>query len=112
MAAGAADSMLNADSMYPTPSEVVSVVICAKNRAALIAATIEAVKRNRPREIIVIDDCSTDATGLVALKSGARVIRSQGRGLALARQLGAESATAPYVAFRRLRCPPGRPVSE
>jgi biofilm PGA synthesis N-glycosyltransferase PgaC len=55
----------------------VTVLIPAYNEAGSIAATIESLNNQtiRPAEIIVIDDCSTDDTGLVAEALGATVIR-------------------------------------
>jgi len=60
----------------PTMQSDVTVLIPAYNEAGSIAATIESLNNQtiRPAEIIVIDDCSTDDTGLVAKVLGATVI--------------------------------------
>jgi poly-beta-1,6-N-acetyl-D-glucosamine synthase len=55
----------------------VTVLVPAYNEAASIGDTIESLKNQTvpPAEIIVIDDCSTDATAEVARAHGATVIR-------------------------------------
>lgn len=80
-------------------TDLVSVVVCAKDAAATIADALQSIVANRPREIIVVDDKSVDETGDVARRFTERVIRSQGQGLAVARQLGAEQARGRYVAY-------------
>lgn len=80
-------------------TRLVSVVVCARNRSELIADTLRSVLANKPGEVIVIDDQSTDGTADVARKFTDRVIRSEGKGLAAARQLGAERASGRYVAY-------------
>ena len=61
-----------------------SVIIPAYNGAATLAAAIESILRQTraPDEIIVCDDCSTDATAEVAARYGGRVecIRRQTNG--------------------------------
>jgi glycosyltransferase involved in cell wall biosynthesis len=53
-----------------------------------------------PREVIVVDDCSTDGTGAVAAELGARVVRHDvNRGEGAARNTGLEHATQPWVAL-------------
>src|SRR6266446_8387242 len=55
----------------------VTVIVPAFNEAASVADTIRSLQAQtaRPREIIVVDDCSTDATGDVARALGTRVVR-------------------------------------
>lgn len=77
----------------------VSVVICAKDREKLIEQTLKSVVLNQPAEIVVIDDCSTDRTADVANRFTDKVVRSAGKGLAAARQLGAETAQNRYIAY-------------
>jgi len=56
----------------------VSVVVPARNEAEGLAAVLEGVRRalgDVPHEVLVVDDGSTDATGEVAARAGARVLR-------------------------------------
>lgn len=80
-------------------AEQVSVVICVKNCEKIIGQAIEAVAKNNPKEIIVIDGNSVDGTREVAVQHHARVVCDQGKGLAYARQLGADLSVSPFVAY-------------
>jgi poly-beta-1,6-N-acetyl-D-glucosamine synthase len=57
-----------------------TVLVPAYNEAASIADTIRSLQAQSllPAEIIVVDDCSTDATGEIARHCGARVVRPPG----------------------------------
>lgn len=72
-----------------------SIIIPAKNEAAVIADVILAVRRNyEAAEIVVVDDGSTDDTAQLAEQSGARVIShpvSLGNGAAI--KAGARAAS-------------------
>lgn len=62
------------------------VVIPALNEEAMIGLVVEAL-RNRVSEVVVIDDCSYDATSQRAYEAGATVLRhllNRGQGAALA----------------------------
>src|SRR6266403_1181298 len=54
----------------------VTVIVPAFNEAASVADTIRSLQAQtaRPREIIVVDDCSTDGTGDVARALGVTVV--------------------------------------
>lgn len=56
----------------------VCVLVPAFNEAACVADTIRSIQAQTvvPDEIIVVDDCSSDGTGEVALACGVRVIRT------------------------------------
>jgi cellulose synthase/poly-beta-1,6-N-acetylglucosamine synthase-like glycosyltransferase len=55
----------------------VTVIVPAYNEAASVADTIKSLQAQtaRPREIIVVDDCSSDDTGVVARALGVTVVR-------------------------------------
>jgi glycosyltransferase involved in cell wall biosynthesis len=77
----------------------VSVVIPAMNEAQAIAGVVSGLLASAPwREIIVVDDGSSDATGATAAAAGARVIRhpyNKGNGAAV--KTGIRHATGDYV---------------
>jgi glycosyltransferase involved in cell wall biosynthesis len=77
----------------------ISVIICAKNSEKTIEECLESVKGNNPLEIIVVDGMSKDNTVEIAQKYTEKFYSDQGRGLAYARQLGAEKATGEYIAY-------------
>lgn len=81
----------------------VSVVIPSYNRADLLPFTLEAVlgQTAPAREVIVVDDGSSDCTQAVVGQYGSRVkvIRIENSGSIVARNVGLRAATAPWVAF-------------
>ena len=77
----------------------VSVVVPARNAAALLEECLEAIVRAQPAELIVVDGCSTDASVAVARRFGARVLSDDGRGVAAARALGVAAARCERVAL-------------
>ena len=84
--------------MAPLP---VSVVIPAYNRPEMTRrAVLSALGQepDPPAEVIVVDDCSTDATGDAAAEAGARVIRHErNQGEGGARNTGIAAAREPWV---------------
>jgi glycosyltransferase involved in cell wall biosynthesis len=70
-----------------TENENLSIIIPAKNEAAVIADVVSAVRRiYQSAEIVVVDDGSTDETAMLAEQSGARVVShptSLGNGAAI-----------------------------
>lgn len=77
----------------------VTVVVPARNAESMLAACLASVRGERPRELIVVDGCSTDRTVEIAREYGATVISDEGRGLPAARELGARTATSRRVAL-------------
>jgi glycosyltransferase involved in cell wall biosynthesis len=77
----------------------VSVVVPARNAALWLDECLAAIVRNEPSELIVVDGCSRDETVAIARRHGARVISDEGRGLSVARRLGAEAACCDRVAL-------------
>jgi glycosyltransferase involved in cell wall biosynthesis len=88
----------------------ISVVIPAYNEQELLPALLRslAVQEVQPHEVIVVDDGSTDATGEVAAREGARVISSSHRGPAAAKNAGAAVADGELLVFldADMVCPP------
>ena len=82
----------------------ISVIIPAYNGAATIANAIESILRQTrlPDEIIVSDDCSTDATGETARRFGERlhyVRRPQNGGLSANRNTGVRASHGDWLLF-------------
>jgi glycosyltransferase involved in cell wall biosynthesis len=81
----------------------VSVIIPAYNRADLVGRAIRSAQNQAPappEEIIVVDDCSSDATAEIARDLGASVIQhQQNQGEAGARNTGLQAAGHEWVAF-------------
>ncbi|WP_457973504.1 glycosyltransferase [Arthrobacter sp. D1-17] len=77
----------------------VSVVVPARNAAHWLGECLDSIRAEKPREIIVVDGCSTDNTVEIARTLGARVISDEGRGLPAARMLGVQSACSNLVAL-------------
>lgn len=75
----------------PIAFERVWVVVPAYNEAAVVSATLGELTRHFPN-ILVVDDCSTDATGTLAVQAGAHVARHPVN-------LGAGAAMATGVAY-------------
>jgi len=100
-----------------TPAEgsggapVVSVVVPARDAAATIGTTLEALASQdlaEPYEVIVVDDGSRDDTAAIAERSAGpvRVLRDDGVGPGPARNAGAADARAPVLAFTDADCAP------
>lgn len=79
----------------------ISVVIPTYNCIETLPRAIESVRAQRvPVEIIVVDDCSTDATAAwLATQTDIRVIQGHHNGVSQARNLGIAACTTPYIAF-------------
>ncbi len=86
--------------MTPTSFDV-SVIMPAHNRAGMIAESLSAVfaQTHPPREVIVVDDGSTDNTEAVATAFPVRYLRIRNSGPSVARKVGIEAATSPWLAF-------------
>lgn len=75
----------------PVASERVWAVVPAYNEAAVVSTTLGQILRSFPN-VVVVDDCSTDGTGTLALQAGAHVARHPVN-------LGAGAAMATGVAY-------------
>ncbi|SFP13124.1 Glycosyl transferase family 2 [Geodermatophilus dictyosporus] len=77
----------------------VSVVVPVRNAESLIEDCLASIRRANPREIIVVDGLSSDRTVEIARRHGATVLSDEGRGLPVARRMGAEAASSRLVAL-------------
>ncbi len=82
----------------------ISVVIPLYNMRGRIEACVRSVDRQtfRPKEIIVVDDGSTDGSGELVRSfdiEGLRVVRQENAGVSAARNRGVSEAACPWVAF-------------
>lgn len=75
----------------------VSVVIPVRNAEEQLDECLASIVRCEPREIIVVDGNSTDRTLSIARKYPVRILSDEGRGLPVARLLGAEAACSRWV---------------
>jgi len=85
------------------PSPGVTIIIPAYNAERTIRdclASVLAAEHDGPREVLVVDDGSTDDTCAIAESLGCRVLRTERNGgPALARNLGAAAATGEILIF-------------
>jgi putative phosphoesterase len=86
----------------------VSVVIPVKNDALLLAQCLDALARQTvtPREIVVVDNGSTDDSVEVAQAAGARVIRETTPGIPAASSAGYDAALGDIIARLDADCVP------
>ena len=79
----------------------VSVVVPAYQSAAWIGDALAGIAGQTlpPREVIVVDDGSTDRTAAIAEAAGAVVLRRAHGGPSAARNAGIARATSPWIAF-------------
>jgi glycosyltransferase involved in cell wall biosynthesis len=80
----------------------VTVIIPAYNASSTLPLCLKALleEPEQNKEIIVVDDCSTDATAEISRSMGVRTIQTSKRGgPAAARNLGAEKATSEILFF-------------
>ena len=78
----------------------VSVVLPCRNESRSIGGMIAALRALRFKEILVVDDGSTDDSATIAQSSGARVIRQPyGKGNGAAIKAGAREAAGDIIVF-------------
>jgi glycosyltransferase involved in cell wall biosynthesis len=77
----------------------VSVVILTRNSSRTIAQCLKSVSREKPGEIVVVDDQSTDETLEIVRAYGARLLINSTRSLGYGRQMAVRAAKGAYVMF-------------
>jgi GT2 family glycosyltransferase len=90
-------------SLSPGP---VSVVISSYEEGQALGETIEAVlaAESTPRDVVVVDDGSTDGSCDGPWPAPVRVVRQSHQGIAPARTRGASAATQPNLVFLDAHC--------
>lgn len=87
----------------PTPPSCprVSVVVCTYNGEATLGDCLDGLaKLTYPDyEVIVVDDGSTDSSAEVAARHDVRLVRTENRGLASARNAGMKTASGEIIAY-------------
>jgi glycosyltransferase involved in cell wall biosynthesis len=83
---------------------LISFIVPAHNEQSRLPATLSAINEvchslTEPSEVIVVNDASTDQTGLLAAAQGARVIDVQHRHIAATRNSGGKAALGEYLFF-------------
>ena len=76
-----------------------TVVVPVRNAELLLEECLDSVVAAAPSEIIVVDGMSTDRTLEIASRYPVKVLSDDGRGLPVARLLGAKTATTRYLAL-------------
>jgi glycosyltransferase involved in cell wall biosynthesis len=78
----------------------ISVVIPAYNEEKLLGKCLKSLKNQteKPFEIIVVDNNSTDKTAEIAKKMGARVIEEKQQGISFSRNAGFDAAKGGIIA--------------
>ena len=77
----------------------VSVIVPVRNAEDFVDGCLGAIVREKPREIIVVDGMSTDATLDAVSRHQVRVLSDGGKGLPVARMIGTEAATSRRIAL-------------
>jgi glycosyltransferase involved in cell wall biosynthesis len=80
-------------------SKQVSVVVCTKNVEDIIKDCIDSVIINNPKEVIIVDGCSTDKTLEKINKHEVTILCDENKGLSFARKIGSEKASGDYILF-------------
>lgn len=93
----------------PRSSEV-AIIVCSRERPDSLRNALDSIRTKSPAdvEVIVVDSASTTtATRDVAAAAGVRVLRTNVKGLSIARNIGFRSTTRPYVLYTDDDCQAG-----
>lgn len=92
-----------------TRSRDVSIVLCTRERAELLVGALRAIRTSLPAgvEVLVVDSASTTAATLNAAREASfPVVRTDVKGLSIARNLGLRSTDRAIVVFTDDDCEP------
>jgi len=85
----------------------ISVIVCAHNETLYISSCLHSVlaQSRLPDEVLVINNASTDETGVVAASiAGVRVVDEPRKGLVVARETGRREATGDILIYLDADC--------
>lgn len=94
--------MVTVEASEAADAPVVSIVIPVYNDREALTVLLEGIGRSAvgPREVVVVDDGSTERVDDVVAAAGARLVRlDRNRGPSRARNVGASEARAPILLF-------------
>jgi glycosyltransferase involved in cell wall biosynthesis len=80
----------------------VTIVVCTRDRAELLRSALSAIRANSPDDVdvVVVDSASpTSATRGVARDSDVRYVRTDIKGLSIARNIGLRATDRPIVVY-------------
>ncbi len=77
----------------------VSVIVPVRNAEAFITECLQSIAQAEPRELIVVDGCSRDATVDKAQQYATATLSDDGQGVAAARLIGARHAASDTLAL-------------
>ena len=80
-------------------SSKVSVIVCCKNASEYIEASLLSIRKNRPKELIVVDGHSDDDTVSICQKYADKILVDPGQGLAVARNIGLDHASGDLIYY-------------
>jgi glycosyltransferase involved in cell wall biosynthesis len=81
---------------------IISVIVPAYNEEKCLPKCLEALKKQtfqKPFEVIVVDNCSTDKTTEIAGAFNVRIVSENRKGQVFAKNSGVHAAQAPIVAI-------------
>lgn len=80
-------------------SSYISAVICVKNAVRTIEQLLRSLGRSMIQEIVIVDGMSNDGTIDICKKYTNIILSDDGKGLAYARQIGAEAAIGDIIVY-------------
>lgn len=81
------------------PLSDLTVIVPVRNAADMLEACLSSIVRSRPAALLVVDGLSTDGSRDIAAGYATSTLSDEGRGLPVARMLGAQAATTRWVAL-------------